>query len=71
MASRFRTFLIHALVIAVVIAATLGIFSLFGGAELSVGNLVLRAQNGASHPLFRPAESALKAGRPSHGRPSL
>jgi len=39
------------------------VFSFFGGAELSIGNLVLRAQNGASFPLDRPAESAPTAPR--------
>ena len=71
MASRIRTFLIHALVTVGVIAATLVVFSLFGGAELAVGNLVLRAQNGASFSLERPAESALTAApvEPHEGEP--
>lgn len=61
MASRIGTFLIHAFVIVCGIAAALVVFSFFGGAELSLGNLVLRAQSGASFPLQRPAESALTA----------
>jgi alkaline phosphatase len=37
-----------------VFAAALFIFSLFGGAEIAVGNLVLRAQSGASQTIAPP-----------------
>ncbi len=61
MASRPGTFLTHTLVIAGVLVAALCVFSLFGGAEIAVGNLVLRAQSGASHAIVPPPASALEA----------
>jgi len=57
--SRAGGFLIHALIVVGILAAALAIFSLFGGTEIAVGNLVLRAQNGASHTIGPPPISAL------------
>jgi alkaline phosphatase len=54
-------FLTHLLIFVAVLAAALAVFSLFGGAEIAIGNVVLRAQNGASHQLAPPAASALEA----------
>lgn len=61
MASRTGGFLRHLLIVVGILAAALAIFSLFGGAEIAVGNLVLRAQSGASHTLDPPPISALSA----------
>jgi len=60
-AFRSGGFLTHLLIFGVVLAAALAVFSLFGGAEIAIGNVVLRAQNGASHQLAPPAASALEA----------
>ncbi len=46
MTSRPGGFLVHALIFAGFLAAALAVFSLFGGAEIAVGNVVLRAQTG-------------------------
>jgi alkaline phosphatase len=48
------------LIIAVAVAGLLLVFSFFSGSEISVGNLVLRAQNGTTYPLEPPAERALQ-----------
>lgn len=45
------------LVTLAVLALALFIFSLFGGGELAIGNLVLRAQKGTSYPLQQPRNS--------------
>jgi alkaline phosphatase len=52
----FRTsrFLVPALVTLAIFAIALFIFSFFGGEELAIGNLVLRAQKGTSYPLQAP-----------------
>jgi alkaline phosphatase len=63
MASRTGGFFTHLLIFVVVLAAALAVFSLFGGAEVAIGNLVLRAQNGASHALAPPPVSAFEAAR--------
>jgi alkaline phosphatase len=42
------------LVTLTILALALFIFSLFGGGELAIGNLVLRAQKGVSYPLQQP-----------------
>jgi alkaline phosphatase len=60
-ASRTVGFLTHLLIFVIVLAAALGVFSMFGGAEIAIGNLVLRAQNGSSSALAPPAASALEA----------
>lgn len=59
MTSRTGSFLVHALVFIVVLAAALAVFSLFGGAEIAVGNVVLRAQSGSSYALAPPPAAAL------------
>lgn len=61
MASRTGHFLIHVLIVVAVFAAALVVFSQFGGAEIAIGNLVLRAQDGASSVLERPPGSTLEA----------
>jgi alkaline phosphatase len=63
MASRTGGFLAHLVIFVVFLAAALAVFSLFGGAEIAIGNLVLRSQNGASHALTPPPASALEAAR--------
>jgi len=65
MASRFGQFFKHVLVIVVVIGLALAIFSLYGGHEIAIGNLILRAQTGTSYPLTPPPTSALAATSPS------
>jgi alkaline phosphatase len=45
------------LVTLAILALALFIFSLFGGGELAIGNLVLRAQKGVSYPLQQPRNS--------------
>lgn len=60
MASRPGGFLVHALIFAGFLAAALAVFSLFGGAEIAVGNVVLRAQRGSSYPLVPPPAAALE-----------
>jgi alkaline phosphatase len=44
-------------------AAALGVFSLSGGDEIAVGNLVLRAQKGTSMPLAPPPRDRMAASR--------
>jgi alkaline phosphatase len=60
-ASRKGSFLIPALAVVGVLAAALFIFSLFGGSEIAIGNLVLRAQNGASQTIVHPSAADLTA----------
>lgn len=50
-------FLAHALTTVAMLAVAALIFSCFGGQELAVGNLVLRAQRGASYPLHAPVST--------------
>ncbi|MCJ7756092.1 MAG: alkaline phosphatase [Thermoanaerobaculales bacterium] len=61
MASRPGDFLIHALIVVGLLAAALVVFSMFGGAEIAIGNVVLRAQGGVSYALAPPSASALEA----------
>ena len=61
MASRHTQFLKHLLAIAAFFGLALVVFSRFGGHELAIGNLILRAQTGASYPLSPPDTSALVA----------
>jgi alkaline phosphatase len=62
-ANRFRLVLTDAAIVLGVLAVAGLMLSFFGGSDLSIGNLVLRAQHGSGHPLPRPPESALIAGR--------
>lgn len=61
MSSRTGVFAVHAATTLTVVAAALLVFSLFGGAEIQLGNLVLRAQKGSSAPLQPPPASTLTA----------
>jgi len=54
MSFRSGRFLVPVVVTLGIIATALFIFSLFGGEELAIGNLVLRAQNGTTYPLDPP-----------------
>ena len=54
MSFRSGRFLVPVLVTLGIIATALFIFSFFGGEELAIGNLVLRAQNGTTYPLDPP-----------------
>jgi alkaline phosphatase len=65
MASRSGQFIVHVLVTIAVIGLALAVFSLFGGHEIAIGNLILRAQTGTSYPLTSPPPSALVAKTPS------
>jgi alkaline phosphatase len=65
MASRSRQLVTGVLVTVAVIGLALVVFSLFGGHEFAIGNLVLRAQTGTSYPLTSPHPSALVAKTPS------
>jgi alkaline phosphatase len=56
MRSRFRSFLLHALITLAMSAVVLFVFSRFGGEEFEIGNLVVRAQNGRSYPLQAPRQ---------------
>jgi len=67
MGSRPGGFLIHALVTTAILAFALFTFSFFGGKEIVIGNLVLRAQDGTSYPL-RPPPSSVQY--PRHPAPS-
>ena len=58
MASRSVLFLKDFLITLAVLAGALLVFSRFGGNELVIGNLVLRAQSGAGYPLSAPSASA-------------
>jgi len=58
MAFRSVLFLKHCLIILAVLAGALLVFSRFGGSELMVGNLVLRAQSGIDYPLLPPSADA-------------
>lgn len=55
MISRIGTFALHALLGLALLAGALGVLSRFGGTDVAVGNLVLRAQHGPSTPLSPPA----------------
>ena len=54
MSFRSGRFLVPVLVTLGIIATALFIFSFFGGEELAIGNLVLRAQKGTTYPLQAP-----------------
>ena len=58
MTTRSSLFLKHVLIVVAVLAGGLLVFSRFGGNELVVGNLVLRAQSGAGYPLSAPFSEA-------------
>ena len=58
MTTRSKLFLKHVLIVVAVLAGALLVFSRFGGYELVVGNLVLRAQSGAGYPLSAPSSEA-------------
>jgi alkaline phosphatase len=58
MTTRSGIFLKHVLIVVAVLAGALLVFSRFGGNELVVGNLVLRAQSGAGYPLSAPSSEA-------------
>jgi alkaline phosphatase len=60
-ASRLRQFLVHAGITLLALAAALFAFSFFGGTDLALGPLVLRAQRGSTYPLAAPASSKLAA----------
>lgn len=66
MASRSGQFLVHLLVITTVMGLALAIFSSYGGHEIAIGNIILRAQSGTSLPLTPPHPSTLAA-RPLSG----
>ena len=57
MNSRYGRTLVPVLVTLVIFATALYIFSLFGGKEIAIGNLVLRAQKGTTYPLQAPRYS--------------
>ena len=50
-------FLVHAVVTLSILAFALFIFSFYGGEEIAIGNLVLRAQKGSTYPLQAPRYS--------------
>jgi alkaline phosphatase len=54
MSFRSGRFLVPTIVALVILAIALFIFSFYGGEELAIGNLVLRAQKGTSYPLQAP-----------------
>ena len=54
MSFRSCRFLVPVLVTLGIIATALVVFSFFGGEELAIGNLVLRAQKGTTYPLQAP-----------------
>ncbi len=51
-------FLGHAVIALLALATALLVFSRFGGSEIAIGNLVLRAQRGSTYPLAAPPSSA-------------
>ena len=61
MSQRLRSFAVPAALTLAAVAAALFVFSWFGGAEITVGNLVIRAQNGSSAPLTAPSAGSLVA----------
>jgi alkaline phosphatase len=58
MKSRIFSSTVHVLIVLTVLAVALGVFSLFGGTDLAIGNLVLRAQRGADVELSPPPAGA-------------
>ena len=64
MSSRPKGLLTHSLVTIAILALALVIFSFFGGQEIVIGNLVLRAQKGVSYPLQAPPSSVPDARPP-------
>lgn len=65
MGTRLARFLIDAAISLLLVAAALLAFSRFRGAELVVGNLVLRSQGATDYPLAAPDTAALAAPRPT------
>jgi len=63
MSFRSGRFLVPVLVTLGIIATALFIFSFFGGEELAIGNLVLRAQKGTTYPLQAP-QNPIPGARP-------
>jgi alkaline phosphatase len=57
MSSRCGRFLAPVLVTLGILAFALSVFSFFGGKEIAIGNLVLRAQKGTTYPLQAPRYS--------------
>jgi len=57
MSFRAGGFLVPTLVTLAILTIALFIFSIFGGEEIAIGNLVLRAQNGTTYPLQSPQTS--------------
>jgi len=64
MGARAARILIPATVTLVTLAIALFIFSFFGGEELAIANLVLRAQRGSSYPLQAPPSPVSASSRP-------
>jgi alkaline phosphatase len=64
MSFRSFRFLVPALVTLVILAIALFIFSFFGGEEIAIGNLVLRAQKGTTYPLKAPPDQVAAARTP-------
>jgi len=69
MNSRCGRILLPVLVMLAIFATALFIFSFFGGKEIAIGNLVLRAQKGTTYPLQAPRFSFpdAQAADPSDG----
>ena len=69
MSSRRGRILVPALVTIALLATALFIFSFFGGKEIAIGNLVLRAQKGTSYPLEAPRHSSPndQSAKPTNG----
>ena len=65
MSFRSGRFLVPVVVTLGIIATALFIFSFFGGEELAIGNLVLRAQDGTTYPLDPPRATV------SYAQPSM
>ena len=57
MSFRAGGFLVPTLVTLAILTIALFIFSIFGGEEIAIGNLVVRAQNGTTYPLQSPQTS--------------
>jgi alkaline phosphatase len=65
MGIRAGRFLVPVVVTIAIIAVALFVFSFFGGEELVIGNLILRAQQGTSYPLQAPPSSVPDARPPA------
>ena len=57
MGHRVGRVLVHVLATLAVVAIALVVFSTFGGKQLAIGNVVLKAQTGTSYPLASPPAS--------------